>query len=46
MLAIASLSMPKAMAQVQIDRVPLPFDLTGAPVPTPPKPAAEGSAAS
>lgn len=45
MLAIASLSMPKAMAQVQIDRVPLPFDLTGAPVPTPPKPAAEGVAA-
>lgn len=45
MLAIASLSMPKAMAQVKIDRVPLPFDLTGAPVPTPPKPAAEGVAA-
>ncbi|MBL9185122.1 MAG: hypothetical protein JNN17_23445 [Verrucomicrobiaceae bacterium] len=45
MLAIASLSMPKAMAQVKIDRVPLPFDLTGAPVPTPPKPANEGAAA-
>ena len=45
MLAIASLSLPKAKAQVKIDRVPLPFDLTGAPVPTPPKPAAEGAAA-
>lgn len=45
MLVIASLSLPKAMAQVKIDRVPLPFDLTGAPVPTPPKPATEGAAA-
>lgn len=45
MLAIAALSFSKATAQVQIDRVPLPFDLSGAPVPTPPKPATEGAAA-
>lgn len=43
MLAIVSLSVTKAMAQVQIDRVPLPFDLGGAPQPAPAKPAA-GSA--
>lgn len=40
MLAIVSLSMSEAMAQVQIDRVPLPFDLGGAaPPPAPAKPA-------